>query len=145
MECQQPIEDENKSEEEDSIESSTSEDASNTSTDREGAVDVSYLLLEEKVSEGIVGVNQAKKEEGAMGSYEQIEELMQPRMEPSLKQEIIENMLCTDLTSGEKEEYLVMLSQFPNLFITSSEEIRGFKGEDLHIELKDGAQPVRQN
>ena len=53
-------------------------------------------------------------------------------------------MLCPDLTSKEKEEYSAMLSQFPNLFITSYEEIRGFKGEDLHIELKDGAQPVRQ-
>ena len=79
-----------------------------------------------------------------MGSYEQIEELMQPKMEPCLKQEIIENMLCPDLTSKEKEEYSAMLSQFPNLFINSYEEIRGFKGEDLHIELKDRAQPVRQ-
>ena len=79
-----------------------------------------------------------------MGSYEQIEELMQPKMEPCLKQEIIENMLCTDLTSGEKEEYSAMLSQFLNLFITSYEEIRGFKSKDLHIELKDGAQPIPQ-
>ena len=81
-----------------------------------------------------------------MGSYEQIEELMQPKMEPCLKQEIIENMLCPDLTSKEKEEYSAMLSQFPNLFITSYEEIRGFKGEDLHIELKDFCPPkVKKN
>ena len=37
-----------------------------------------------------------------------------------------------------------MLSKFPELFITSYEEIRGLKGEDLHIELKEGAKPVRQ-
>ena len=37
-----------------------------------------------------------------------------------------------------------MLSEFPELFITSYEEIRGFKGEDLHIELREGARPVRQ-
>lgn len=148
MESQKPIEDEKESEEEDSTESTTLEEVSDTSTESEDAAEdaanVSYLLLEEKASESIVGVNQVEREEGAEGSYEKIEELMQPRMEPSLKQEIIESMLCIDLTCGEKEEYSVMLSQFPNLFITSYEEIRGFKGEDLHIELKDGAQPIRQ-
>ena len=143
---QQPVDDESESEEEESTESTTSEDVSDTSTESEGAADVSYLLLEEKASEGIIGANQAEKEEGAMGSYEQIEELMQPKMEPCLKQEIIENMLCPDLTSKEKEEYSAMLSQFPNLFITSYEEIRGFKGEDLHIKLKDGCPPkVKKN
>ena len=42
------------------------------------------------------------------------------------------------------EKYVQMLSKFPNLFITSYEEIRGFKGEDVHIELKNGAKPIRQ-
>ena len=37
-----------------------------------------------------------------------------------------------------------MLSKFPELFITSYEEIRGFKGEDLHIELREGVKLVRQ-
>ena len=37
-----------------------------------------------------------------------------------------------------------MLFKYPNLFITSYKEIRGFKGEDLHIEIKEGANPVRQ-
>ena len=37
-----------------------------------------------------------------------------------------------------------MLSKFPELFITLYEEIRGFKGEDLHIELREGAKLVRQ-
>ena len=155
MERQQLVEDEDESEEEYPTKSTTSEDASNTSTESttledasetstesKGAPNVSYLLLEEKAFEGILDVDQVGKEEGATGSYEQIEELMQPKMEPSLKQEIIENMLCTDLTKGEKEDYSTMLSQFPNLFITSYEDIRGFKGEDLHIKLKDGAQPI---
>ena len=53
-------------------------------------------------------------------------------------------MLCTDLSKMEMEKYVQMLSKFPNLFITSYEEIRGFKGEDVHIELKNGAKPVRQ-
>ena len=56
---QQPVDDESESEEEDSMESTTSEDVSDTSTESEGAVDVSYLLLEEKASEGIIGANQA--------------------------------------------------------------------------------------
>ena len=37
-----------------------------------------------------------------------------------------------------------MLSRYPNLFITSYEEIRGFKREELCIELKDGVKLVRQ-
>ena len=37
-----------------------------------------------------------------------------------------------------------MLSRYPNLFITSYEEIKGFKGEELRIELKDGVKPVHQ-
>ena len=53
MESQQPIENDNESKEEDSIESTTSEDVSDTSMESEGTADVSYLLLEEKVSEGI--------------------------------------------------------------------------------------------
>ena len=53
-------------------------------------------------------------------------------------------MLCTDLSKMDMDKYVQMLSKCPNLFITSYEEIRGFKGEDVHIELKNGAKPVRQ-
>ena len=78
------------------------------------------------------------------GSFEQIEELMQPKMDIEAKQGILNNMLYTDLVTQEKGEYLHMLSLFPDLFITSYEEIRGFHGEDLHINLNEGAKPVRQ-
>ena len=37
-----------------------------------------------------------------------------------------------------------MLSKFLELFITSYKEIKGFKGEHLHIELREGAKPVQQ-
>ena len=43
------------------------------------------------------------------------------------------------------DKYIQMLSNFPNCFITSYEKIRGFKGEDVHIELKNGAKPIKQN
>ena len=78
------------------------------------------------------------------GSYEVIEELMQPEVEASKKKELVTRMINTDLSIGEKETFLEMLSRYPNLFITSYEEIRGFKGEELRIELKDGMKPVRQ-
>lgn len=132
MESQKPLEDKEESDEEDSIESTSSEDstesnslegASDTSTESEGVATMSYILLEEKASKGILDVDQVEKEEGVIGSYEHIEELMQLKMEPSLKQEIIENMLCMDLTKGKEEEYTTMISQFPNLFIISYEEI----------------------
>ena len=42
------------------------------------------------------------------------------------------------------DKYVQMLSKFPNLFITLYEEIRGFNGEDVHIELKNGAKSIRQ-
>ena len=51
-------------------------------------------------------------------------------------------MLSPDLSVMEKEQYLKMLSRFPELFITSYEEIRGFKGEELHIELREGVKSV---
>ena len=53
-------------------------------------------------------------------------------------------MIISDLLVGEKEKFLKMLSGYPNLLITSYEEIRGFKGEELHIDLKDGVKLVRQ-
>ena len=53
-------------------------------------------------------------------------------------------MLSQDLSSSKKDKYMEMLSSFPNLFITSYEEIRGFEGEALKIELKEGVKPVRQ-
>ena len=48
------------------------------------------------------------------------------------------------LATKEKENYVHMLASFPDLLITSYEEIRGFKGEEMHIELKEGARAVRQ-
>ena len=51
--------------------------------------------------------------------------------------------VLTGLSTKVMERYLKMLSRYPNLFITSYEEIRGFKGEDLRIHLKEGARPVK--
>ena len=53
-------------------------------------------------------------------------------------------MINEDISAMEKERYVRMLTSFPDLFITSYEEIRGFKGEEMRIELKEGAKPVRQ-
>ena len=69
---------------------------------------------------------------------------MQPKMDVAGKQGLIMKMLSSDLSVMERNEYLKMLSGFPDLFITSYEEIRGFKGDSLRIELKDGMKPVRQ-
>ena len=65
-----------------------------------------------------------------MGPYEVIEELMQPKVEASKKQELVTRMISSNLSVGEKEKFLEMLSRYPNLLITSYEEIRGFKGEE---------------
>ena len=80
----------------------------------------------------------------ASSRLEQLEELMQPKQGLAVKRELIQNMLCTDLTPKERMEYVTMLDKFPNLFVTSYQEIRGFVGDPVKIELIEGAKPVRQ-
>ena len=53
-------------------------------------------------------------------------------------------MISQDLLAMEKEQYLKMLFEFFELFIILYEEIRDFKGANLHIELREGANLVRQ-
>ena len=67
---------------------------------------------------------------------------MEPKMDFTKKQELMAQMLSLDLLAMEKEQYLKMLSEFLELFITLYKEIRGFKGEDLHIELIEGKKPM---
>ncbi|KAI5068918.1 hypothetical protein GOP47_0015219, partial [Adiantum capillus-veneris] len=57
------------------------------------------------------------------GPYERIEELTQPKAQPNVKQELIQITHSLDLASHEKGEYLHMMQQFPNLFITSYEKL----------------------
>ncbi|MCO5603301.1 hypothetical protein L7F22_057450 [Adiantum nelumboides] len=106
-------------------------------------VEVSSLFLEEEKGQKQETLCLMENEDTS-GPYEQIEGLMQPRVQPNVKDELIQKMLSPDLTSHEKGVYLHMLQQFPNLFITSYEEIRVFKGEEINIPIKEGAQPVRQ-
>ncbi|MCO5598338.1 hypothetical protein L7F22_052432 [Adiantum nelumboides] len=80
----------------------------------------------------------------ASSRLEQLEELMQPKQKLSVKKKLIQNMLSNDLAPREKKEYLTMLDKFPNLFITSYQEIRDFVGDPVKIELVEGAKPVRQ-
>ncbi|MCO5557881.1 hypothetical protein L7F22_011453 [Adiantum nelumboides] len=128
--------------------SSSKEDDGEESSELNGSsddsdVEVSSLFLEEEK-----GQKQATlclmENEDTLGPYEKIEGLMQPRVQPNVKDELIQKMLSPNLTSHKKGVYLHMLQQFPNLFITSYEEIRGFKGEEINIPIKKGAQPVHQ-
>ena len=57
---------------------------------------------------------------------------MQPKLEREKKQELMAKMICADLSVAEKEKYMCMLARFPDLFITSYEEIRGFQGEEAN-------------
>ncbi|MCO5576537.1 hypothetical protein L7F22_030348 [Adiantum nelumboides] len=123
------------SEEDDGEESNELDDSSD--------VEVSSLFLEEEKGQKQATLFLMENEETS-GSYEQIEGLMQPKVQTNVKDELIQKMLSPDLTSYEKGVYVHMLQQFPNLFITSYEKIRGFKGEEINIPIKEGAQPVRQ-
>lgn len=69
---------------------------------------------------------------------------MQPKLGKGKKQDLMEKMISADLSTVEKEKYMCMLTSLSDLFITSHEEIRGFQGEDLHIQLKEGVKPMRQ-
>ena len=64
-----------------------------------------------------------KIEDEFEGPYEVTKELMQPKVELQQKQELVAKMVGTNLSNMEREKYLCMLSKFPNLFITSYEEI----------------------
>lgn len=69
---------------------------------------------------------------------------MQPKVDPNQKAIFDgQNVKYGSHPYGE-EQGLEILSKLSNLFITSYEETRGLKGEELKIELKEGAQPVRQ-
>lgn len=124
--------------------STTSDVDSDSTTSSEEDVEVAFLLVDEEHKENDVMALVNDDEEEHTGPYEVIEELMQPKMDVAGKQGLIMKMLSSDLSVMERNEYLEMLSGFPNLFITSYEEIRGFKGDSLRIELKDGMKPVRQ-
>ena len=148
MESRKSLEEDGEEEGDSSDEDSSSsfdskEDSSSTTTSEEEA-DVAYLLVEEENKEDVFATQVEDGEDDSSGPYEVIEELMQPKVEPSQKQELIAKMINGDLTSMERSRYLELLSKFPNLFITSYEEIRGFKGEELKIELKENTKPVRQ-
>ena len=135
-------EDEDESSDEDS--STVSEVDSDSSTSSNEEVDVAFLLIDKKPHEsGLVALANEVEDESE-GPYEVIEGLMQPKVELSKKQALMIKMISEDLAVVEKEKYLHMLASFPDLFITSYEEIRGFKGEEMCIELKECAKPVRQ-
>ncbi|MCO5566805.1 hypothetical protein L7F22_020486 [Adiantum nelumboides] len=126
-----------------SSEQDDGEESSELDANSDDNEEVSSLFLEEEK-----GQKQATlcfmENEDTSGPYEKIEGLMQPKGQLNVKEELIQKMLCPDLTSHEKGEYLHMLQQFPNFFITSYEEIRGFKEEEFNMPIKEGAQPVCQ-
>ena len=125
-------------------ESSTVSEVDSDSTSSDENVDVAFLLVDKEIEEAGVLALADDTEKECVGPFEVIEELMQPKVELSKNQELIAKMICIDLSVMEKERYLKMLARFPSLFITSYEEIRGFKEEDLRIHLKEGARLVKQ-
>ena len=76
--------------------------------------------------------------------FDQMERFLQAKDPEESVWELTQQSLGSDLGVEERETYCRMLKKYPNLFITSYEEIRGFKGDSLRIELKDGMKPVRQ-
>ncbi|MCO5555449.1 hypothetical protein L7F22_008994 [Adiantum nelumboides] len=146
MTTKQPLELEDMSENDESditSEGSSEESESSTVSSSSDKGEVSFLLLDEEKKE-VGEVMQVSENMFASSRLEQFEELMQPKQELSVKKELIQNMLRSDLAPGEKREYLTMLDKFPNLFITSYQEIRGFVGDPVKIELVEGEKPVRQ-
>ena len=145
MDSRKPLSESSEDEEYSSDEeSSTLSEVDSDTTSSDENADVAFLLVDTEIEEaGVLAlVDEVEKE--CVGPYEVIEGLMQPKVEVSKKQELVTRMISSDLSVGEKEKFLEMLSRYPNLFITSYEEIRGFKGEELRIVLKDGVKPVRQ-
>ncbi|MCO5599374.1 hypothetical protein L7F22_053476 [Adiantum nelumboides] len=129
MTTKQPLELEDMSENDESnitSEDSSKESESSTTSSSSDEGEVSFLLLDEEKKE-VSEVMQVSENVLASIRLEQLEEFMQPKQELSVKRELIQNMLSSDLAPGEKKEYLTMLDKFPNLFITSYQEIRSFR------------------
>ena len=97
-------------------------DSYSTTSSDENA-DVAFLLVDKELDETSMVVAIDEVQDDYVGPYEVIEELMQPKVESHEKQELMAKMVSTDLSAMEKEKYLQMLSKFPNLFITSYEEV----------------------
>ncbi|MCO5561161.1 hypothetical protein L7F22_014782 [Adiantum nelumboides] len=146
MNSRKPLDGDFEEEDESSDEDSSTifELDSDSTSSSDDDVDVAFLLMDEEHEETKAVTFVGGIEEEYEGPYEVIEELMQPKVELSKKQELVARMISMDLSAMERENFLQMLSRYPDLFITSYEEIRGFKGEDLHIELKEEVKPVRQ-
>lgn len=142
MESREPILDveEDEEEDDDTSDSTDSEESSTSTSESEGEANVSFILVDEEEHEKVQNIFGVQDGE----DLNPCEELMKPKVEPKVKQEIITKMVSPDLNAGERQQYMQMLAKFPNLFITSYEEIRGFQGEDLRIELKEDAKPVPQ-
>ena len=55
-----------------------------------------------------------------------MDQLMLPPPSQPEKEKLMMSMLNSILKLEEKEKYMQVIKKFPNLFITSHEEIRGF-------------------
>ena len=86
---------------------------------------VSFLSVDEEEQKKVPNVLDVQDGE-ELNPYEEIEELMKPKVEPKVKQETIARMVSSDLSVEERQQYMHMLAKFPDLFITSYEEIIGF-------------------
>ena len=104
-------------------------DSDDTSSSEEDA-DVAFLLMDQSFEHDRTVAFMSRAEDDFEGPYEVIEELMQPKVDLQKKQELTLKMLSPDLSAMERDKYLHMLSKFPDLFITSYEEVRGFKGKN---------------
>ena len=124
--------------------STVSEVDTDSSSDSEEEANVAFLLVDEESDESGQVAAIDESEEAYEGPYEVIKELMQPKVDLSKKQELVVKMISGDISAMEKEKYVCMLGSFGDLFTTSYEEIRGFKGEEMCIEIKERARLVRQ-
>ena len=70
------------------------------------------------------------------GPYEVIEGLMEPKIDLAKKQELMVQMLSSDLTAMEKEQYLRMLFNFPKLFITLTRRLEGSREKTCTLSLE---------
>ena len=72
-------------EDEDTTSSSSSEEESSGTTSSSDEADVAYLLVEGDSSNDVNNVVNVAEEEGTDGPYEQIEKLMQPKVDSTRK------------------------------------------------------------
>ncbi|RYA37614.1 reverse transcriptase family protein, partial [Enterobacter cloacae complex sp. 2DZ2F2B] len=111
--------------------STTSEEESTVSEESDSSIEVMGIILKDP----------KKMEQHDFSSSNQGETL---GIQPLVEARKLHQMLSSELCGKEREDYILMLSNFTTLFIDEYDKITGIRVVQQHIKLKEGSKLVVQ-